>query len=123
MDPNTLQITYTEETNTRYPIQLFAHGDKYKLMGCGERHSPVRAALAAEDKQGVFIFGTDRLGARHGLAVAYGARSHSHGPGQRVPQPGIGVFLGGISAITADGDVIIQRVIEFIRTIPLSRST
>jgi peptide/nickel transport system permease protein len=33
MDPLTLAITFTEDTNTRYPIQFFVHGFQYKLLG------------------------------------------------------------------------------------------
>jgi peptide/nickel transport system permease protein len=121
MDPNTLQITYTEETNVRYPIQLFAHGDKYKLLGLWASDIHLYGLPpSAQDKQGVFIFGTDRLGRDMASRVAYGARlSLSMGMVSVFLSLALGVVLGGISGFYGGtADVIIQRVIEFIRTIP-----
>jgi peptide/nickel transport system permease protein len=121
MDPNTLQITYTELTDTRYPIQLFAHGAKYKLMGLWASDIHLYGLPpAAQDKQGVFIFGTDRLGRDMASRVAYGARlSLSMGMVSVFLSLALGVVLGGVSGYYGGtADVIIQRVIEFIRTIP-----
>jgi peptide/nickel transport system permease protein len=121
MDPNTLQITYTELTDTQYPIQLFAHGSKYKLWGLWESDVHLYGLPpAAQDKQGVFIFGTDRLGRDMASRMAYGARlSLSMGLVSVFLSLALGVVLGGISGYYGGmADVIIQRVIEFIRTIP-----
>jgi peptide/nickel transport system permease protein len=121
MDPNTLQISYTEETGTRYPIQLFVHGAKYKLLGLWPSDLHLYGLPpAAEDKQGVFIFGTDRLGRDMASRVAYGARiSLSMGLVSVFLSLALGVVLGGISGYYGGtADVVIQRVIEFIRTIP-----
>ncbi len=121
MDPNTLQITYTELTDTLYPIQLFVHGSKYKLWGLWESDLHLYGLPpAAKDKQGIFIFGTDRLGRDMASRVAYGARlSLSMGLVSVFLSLALGVVLGGISGFYGGtADVVIQRVIEFIRTIP-----
>ena len=121
MDPDTLLITYTERTDTRYPIQFFVHGDKYKFWGLWESDLHLYGLPpAAEDKQGVFIFGTDRLGRDMASRVAYGARlSLSMGLVSVFLSLALGVVLGGISGYYGGAaDVVIQRVIEFIRTIP-----
>jgi peptide/nickel transport system permease protein len=121
MDPNTLLISYTELTDTRYPIQLFVHGAKYKLWGVWESDIHLYGLPpAALDKQGVFIFGTDRLGRDMASRMAYGARlSLSMGLVSVFLSLALGVVLGGISGYYGGtADVVIQRVIEFIRTIP-----
>jgi len=121
MDPQTLQITFTEDTNIRYPIQLFAHGFEYKLLGLWKTDIHLYGLPpVATDKQGVFVFGTDRLGRDMFSRVCYGARlSLSMGMVSVFLSLMLGVVLGGISGyLGGKVDVIIQRVIEFIRTIP-----
>lgn len=121
MDPETLKITYTYDTSIRYPIQLFAHGVQYKLLGLWKSNIHLFGLPpAATDKQGVFIFGTDRLGRDMFSRMSYGARlSLSMGMLSVFFSLVLGVVLGGISGYYGGtADVIIQRVIEFIRTIP-----
>jgi peptide/nickel transport system permease protein len=121
MDPQTLQITYKELPGTRYSIQLFARGFKYKLLGLWTTDVHLYGLPpAAKDQQGVFIFGTDRLGRDMFSRVCYGARlSLSMGMVSVFLSLVLGVVLGGISGYYGGtADVIIQRVIEFIRTIP-----
>ncbi|MCI0478375.1 MAG: ABC transporter permease, partial [Anaerolineales bacterium] len=74
----------------------------------------------AKDQQGVFLLGTDRLGRDMFARVSYGARlSLSLGLVGVFFSLAIGVVLGGISGYYGGrADVVIQRVIEFIRTIP-----
>ncbi len=74
----------------------------------------------ARNKQGIFLFGTDRLGRDMFSRVSYGARiSLSMGLVSVFLSLVLGVLLGGISGyFGGKADVIIQRVIEFVRTIP-----
>jgi peptide/nickel transport system permease protein len=121
MDPQTLQITYKELPGTRYSIQLFARGFEYKLLGLWMTDVHLYGLPpAAKDQQGVFIFGTDRLGRDMFSRLCYGARlSLSMGMVSVFLSLVLGVVLGGISGYYGGtADVIIQRVIEFIRTIP-----
>ncbi|MCX6032737.1 MAG: ABC transporter permease [Chloroflexi bacterium] len=121
MDPETLQITYVEDTNTRYPIQFFVHDFQYKLVGLWPTDIHLYGLPpAAKEQQGVFILGTDRLGRDMFARVCYGARlSLSMGMISVFLSLALGVVLGGISGYYGGTpDVIIQRVIEFIRTIP-----
>ena len=121
MDPETFQITVAEDTSIRWPIYFFVHGFEYELFG----RWPMDIHLfglepAAEGKQGVFLFGTDRLGRDMFSRVAYGARlSLSMGLISVFLSLVLGVVLGGISGYFGGiVDAIIQRVIEFIRAIP-----
>jgi peptide/nickel transport system permease protein len=121
MDPQTLQITYTEDVGPRYPIELFVHGFPYKLLGLWTTDIHLYGLPSvATDKQGVFLLGTDRLGRDMFTRVCYGARlSLSMGMISVFLSLMFGVVLGGISGyFGGKADVVIQRVIEFIRTIP-----
>ena len=120
MDPQTLQITNIEDTSTRYPIEFFVHGFEYKLFGVWKTGLHLYGTPAGTDKQGIFLLGTDRLGRDMFSRVCYGARlSLSMGMVSVFLSLALGVVLGGISGYFGGiADVIIQRVIEFIRTIP-----
>jgi len=121
MDPQTFQITNIEDTNTRYPIQLFVRDFPYKLLGLWTTDIHLYGLPpAAKDQQGIFIFGTDRLGRDMFSRLCYGARiSLSMGMISVFLSLALGVVLGGISGYRGGAaDTIVQRVIEFIRTIP-----
>jgi peptide/nickel transport system permease protein len=121
MDPQTLQIAYTEDTNTRYSIRLFVHDFEYKLVGLWKTDIHLYGLTPdAKDLQGIFLLGTDRLGRDMFARVCYGARlSLSMGMVSVFLSLALGVVLGGISGLYGGtADTIIQRVIEFIRTIP-----
>ena len=121
MDPETFRITYTINTGIRYTIQFLAHSSEYKVLGLLKTSIHLFGLPpAATDKQGVFLLGTDRLGRDMFSRMCYGARiSLSMGMVSVFLSLVLGVVLGGISGyFGGTADVIIQRVIEFIRTIP-----
>jgi len=120
IDPVTAQPTYTEETTTRYTIQLFAEGPAYKLLGLIPAKTHLFGIPAAGEKQGVFVVGADRLGRDVFSRIAFGARlSLSLGLVGVLLSLVLGVLLGGISGYFGGWiDTAVQRTIEFIRTIP-----
>ncbi len=121
MNPNTLAVTFTEDKSTSYPIILFAQGFSYKLFGIWDTNIHLYGLPTnAKDIQGVFIFGTDRMGRDMFSRICYGARlSLSMGLISVFLSLILGVVLGGISGYYGGrADIVIQRVIEFIRTIP-----
>jgi len=120
VDPKTLQIGYTEDTQIRYPIRLFVHGFQYKLLGLWPTDIHLYGVPEGKDQQGIFLFGTDRLGRDVFSRVCYGARlSLSIGLVGVLLSLTLGIILGGISGYYGGtADTIIQRTIEFIRTIP-----
>ena len=87
---------------------------------CGKPTFTCTDRQQGNDKQGIFLLGTDRLGRDMFSRVCYGARlSLSMGMVSVFLSLALGVVLGGISGYFGGiADVIIQRVIEFIRTIP-----
>lgn len=120
-DPETFAITVTEDISKRYPIQLFVHGFEYKWLGLWKTDIHLFGlSPEAKDLQGQFLIGTDRLGRDMFSRLCYGARiSLSMGMVSVFLSLVLGVVLGGISGYFGGlADTIIQRVIEFIRTIP-----
>jgi peptide/nickel transport system permease protein len=119
-DPKTLRVLYQEDTKTRYPISLFIKGTPYKLWGLFEMDTHLFGLSVPQTEQGIFLIGADRLGRDLFSRVAYGARiSMSIGLIGVILSLVLGVVIGGISGYYGGRiDNIIQRVIEFIRSIP-----
>ena len=119
-DPVTLRDIYNEDTETMYPIRLFVRGTAYKFWGQWETNWHLFGLDVPHDEQGVFLLGADRLGRDLFTRLCYGARlSLSIGLVGVFMSLVIGILLGGISGYYGGAvDTIIQRVIEFLRTIP-----
>jgi peptide/nickel transport system permease protein len=119
-DPETQRNIYTEDTETQYPIQFFVHGPEYKLWGRWTMNLHFFGLPVPQEEQGVFLLGADRLGRDVFSRTCFGARlSLSIGLVGVLLSLSVGVVLGGISGYYGGTlDILIQRVIEFIRTIP-----
>ncbi len=115
-DMNTFKTTYTVDESLKYPVHFFVQGDPYKLWGLFEsdRH------LFGVEEGTVFLFGSDNMGRDVLSRIIYGGRvSLSIGLLGIAISSLIGIFVGGISGYYGGAtDVIIQRIIEFIRSIP-----
>ena len=115
-DANTFETVYTQDQSLKYPIYLFAQGDPYELWGIfkSDRH------LFGVKEGTVFLFGTDNMGRDVLSRVIHGGRvSLSIGLVGIAISSLIGIFIGGISGYYGGvTDMIIQRIIEFIRSIP-----
>lgn len=120
IDPVTAQPTYVEDTTIRYPIQFFVNGFEYKLLGLFPAKLHLFGVPSAGEKQGVFLFGADRLGRDMFSRTVYGARlSLSIGLVGVFLSLILGIILGGVSGYYGGWvDTVVQRTIEFIRTIP-----
>lgn len=119
-DPETLRSTYTEDTTTRFNILLFTKGPEYEFMGFIQSERHLFGLDAPRDEQGIFLMGADRLGRDVFSRVCYGARiSLTIGLVSVVISLIVGILLGGISGFYGGAlDNGIQRLIEFIRSIP-----
>ncbi len=116
-DPATFQTTYTEDKETVHPIRFFVRGYEYRLLGL----IPTDIHLfGLEDAEGPYLLGTDHLGRDLLSRIIYGSRI-SLGVAFSAVWLGLilGVFFGGISGYFGGiPDMIIQRVIEVIMSVP-----
>ncbi len=110
------QTTTVDET-TQYPIHLFVQTEPYKLAG----FIPMNIRLfGAEGGRPIFLFGADNLGRDVFSRIVYASRVSLF-----VGLVGVfisfvlGITLGGISGFFGGAvDIIIQRLVEFLLSIP-----
>jgi peptide/nickel transport system permease protein len=118
-DMNTLAMIVVPDETRVYPVRLFARGDPYELWGLfpADRHL---FGIEAEDDQAFFLLGADDMGRDVLSRIIYGARiSLSIGLVGVALSLIFGVILGGISGYYGGtADLVIQRVIEFLRSLP-----
>lgn len=115
-DPKTLVLSYTEDRERKLPIRFFVRGDSYEWLGIIESD----LHLIGVEGDRLFLFGADKQGRDVLSRIIFGGRISL-----TVPFVGIaisfvlGILLGGISGLFGGvTDTIIQRIIEFIRSIP-----
>ena len=116
--PVTFKKIYLEDKTARYPIKFFVQGDEYKLWSLFKANMH----FVGVEKPGVLLlFGTDSLGRDLLSRTMYAARvSLSVGLVGVTLSFVLGCFLGGISGYYGGPvDTIIQRLIEFLVSIPV----
>jgi peptide/nickel transport system permease protein len=111
--------TYTTDTTKVVPIRFFIKGYTYKLLGQFTTNIHLIGPTDPE-QQRVFFLGTDRIGRDVFSRLVHGTRvSMSIGLVGVVISLFLGILLGGISGLKGGAaDTLIQRIIEFIRSIP-----
>lgn len=119
-DPETLRNLYNDDTTTRHAVRFFVHAGSYKMWGVLETDLHLFGLDVDQAEQGLFLAGADRLGRDLFSRICYGARiSLSVGLIGVLLSLSIGILLGGVSGYYGGAlDTTIQRVIEFIRSIP-----
>ncbi|MBI1295965.1 ABC transporter permease subunit [bacterium] len=119
-DPETLRNIYIEDTSVIYPIRFFVEGSEYKMWNLWTMNRHLFGLDADREVQGIFLLGADRLGRDVFSRLVYGARiSLTIGLVSVVISLVVGILLGGISGFYGGAiDNAIQRLIEFIRSIP-----
>ena len=117
VDDESYRKTYTDDVSVQYPIHFFVRGSPYKMWGLIE--SDVHLYGLREGK-GVFLLGTDKLGQGVFSRVTFGSRiSLSIGLVGIAISLILGISIGGASGYYGGAvDMIVQRVIEFIRSVP-----
>lgn len=117
-DPLTFRLEYVEDHEVTIPIRLFVKGDEYVMWGLfrWDRH-----LFGTVDPDAPFyLLGADRLGRDNLSRIIYGTRvSLSIGLVGVALSLIIGLVLGGISGYYGGKvDRVIQRLMEFLRSMP-----
>lgn len=117
LDMETLRRTYTDNPEQIERIRFFCRGDSYKFWGLFE--SNLHLVCPAKDGQ-LFLLGTDRLGRDVLSRIIYGARiSLTIGLLGITVSFVLGIVIGGLAGYHGGVfDLIVQRVIEVLQSIP-----
>lgn len=117
LDKKTFIYTFVEDTSKRYPIQLFAAGEPYQLLGVIPTN---RHLFGVEGDQPLLLLGSDKLGRDVLSRIIHGSRvSLFVGFAGVIISFLLGTLLGGISGFYGGAiDTVIQRIVEFLMSIP-----
>ena len=117
-NPDTLQIEYKEDPTTQYPIHFFVQGVPYKLLGLIETDIHLFGIIDPDGT--MYLFGCDRNGRDLFSRIIYGTQvSMSIGLVGVMLSLIFGILLGGISGYYGGWvDNVIQRLIDYLRSIP-----
>jgi peptide/nickel transport system permease protein len=118
LDAATYRRVFVTDPEQIVPVGLFVEGDTYRFWGLFETNRHLIGPLNPRDP--FFLIGGDRLGRDMLSRTIHGTRiSMSIGLVGVFLSLVIGMFLGGISGYRGGMiDRVIQRVIEFIRSVP-----
>ena len=116
-DPESLKITY-ERTHEKIYLELLGEGPAYKFWGIWTMRTHLFSTERPRDN--FYLFGGDRLGRDMFTRVLYGTRiSMSIGLVGVAISLVLGITLGGISGYYGGRiDAVIQRLIEFVLSLP-----
>jgi peptide/nickel transport system permease protein len=117
MDMETLRIHYTEDRTTLYPLRFFVHGDPYELWGLFESDLHF---FGTDEGGTIFLLGTEKQGRDMLSRIMHGGRiSMSIGLVGIAISFFLGIFFGGFSGYYGGlFDLLMQRLIEFLRSVP-----
>ena len=118
IDPEALKRTFVIDEETVVDVGFFVKGEPYKMWGLWE--TDWHLIGSTDPDVPVYFLGADRMGRDLLRSMIYGTRiSMSIGLLGVFVSFFLGILLGGISGFYGGTiDNMIQRVIEFIRSIP-----
>ena len=116
----TLKMEWVVDEETKVPLRLFGRGYEWEVLGLFKSKIHLIALSNPAVDKPIHLLGTDRLGRDQWSRVLYGTQvSLSIGLLAVFLSTVIGIFLGGISGYFGGlADMIIQRVIELLQSIP-----
>ena len=119
-DLRTFKLSYAPDASEPRDVVLFAHGYKYNLFGLIPTDIHLLGVTDGKPQDALFLLGTDQLGRDVFSRLVIATRtSLSIGLVGVIMSLVLGVLLGGISGLYGGWiDVVIQRIIEILRSIP-----
>lgn len=118
VDPSAMRRVFVPDTSRKHYVALLVKGAPYKLLGIFSTDRHLIGPL--EQEAPMFLLGADRMGRDLSSRIVYGTRiSMSIGLVGVALSLFLGILLGGISGFYGGAvDLLLQRVIEFLRSIP-----
>ncbi|MFL7808828.1 MAG: ABC transporter permease [Anaerolineae bacterium] len=121
-DPVSLGVVFEMNKEVKYPLHFFVHSHPYKFWGLFETDLHLFGAKVDPQvlEETFFPLGSDRLGRDQLSRILYGTRiSLSIGLIGMAISFFLGILLGGVSGYYGGiADNLVQRVIEFLRSVP-----
>lgn len=121
-NPVTLGMEYTPDPESKIPIDFFVSGFEYKILNLIKSDTHLMGLNVDESKEPmpIYLLGTDRMGRDMFSRLMIATRiSMSIGLVGVALNVFLGVLLGGISGYRGGvADLLIQRLIEFLRAMP-----
>jgi len=119
-DPRTFKLTYAPDASEPRDLVLFAHGYEYDFLGLIPTDIHLLGVPDGKPENALFLLGTDQLGRDVFSRLVLATRtSLTIGLVGVTLSLVLGVLLGGLSGLQGGWlDVVIQRVIEILRSIP-----
>jgi len=119
VDPESLKRTFEQDTGRRIPVGLFVEGPTYRLFGVVPMERRFIGPL--DPNQPMLLAGGDRMGRDLLSRTIRGARvSMSIGIIGVTTSLLLGVLIGGLSGLVGGVvDTLIQRLIDFLHSIPV----
>jgi peptide/nickel transport system permease protein len=117
LDPTRKFRVFEDDMSLLYPVNLFVRGDKYSFLGLFDTDLHL---FGVQEGGVIALMGTDSLGRDVFSRVLYGsAISLSIGLMGVLSSFLLGATLGGISGFYGGAvDTVIQRIIEFLISVP-----
>jgi peptide/nickel transport system permease protein len=119
-NPVTLRMEWKIDETKKVPIRLFTQGYKYKVLGLVETNIHLIGPTDPKSADWLYLFGTDRMGRDQWSRMMFGTRtSMTVGLFAVALSVLLGVLLGGVSGYFGGWpDMIIQRLIELLQSLP-----
>ncbi len=117
VDPVAMRRSFVPDPNKPIPLGFFVRGEPYSFFGL---ETDIHLFGPVDPKQPLFLMGADRIGRDVFSRLVYGTRiSLSIGLVGVFLSLTLGIILGGVSGYYGGlVDSIIQRIIEFVRSVP-----
>lgn len=118
VDMETLQRIYVPDPEQVYPIRLFVRGNEYEFWGLFD--TDLHFIGVTEEGGTMFLLGTDRMGRDMLSRILVGTQiSVSIGLLGVLASFFLGLLFGGLSGYYGGAvDMVIQRIIEVLRSFP-----